>query len=501
VLRARSDRWRPAVTLQAALATAAILLKLRDQWIPFALLIAAELYYLAGVRWSSRWLRGIAACLFTLQVGHLVIGEVSHIPLRAWEPVAVATAAAFYFNRALRAKDVGYGYAAAGLAALISGFETTPETCGRVWSALSLVPFGFGWWRRQADFRIQGYALATMGAIATALFSPHPPIALAIGAAAAYTFVQCSLWSGEDRFGEQEREAVRLVASLVTSLGLSALVWKLVPGGYFGSAWLGLAIVLFEAGLLNLPREFRWQAYIVALAGATRGIAFDLDARRVLISAALTYLLVWRARQEEHGRVSAAFSFPGTLFLLAGLLAILPTAAVTPSWALVALALAEFGRAPLRLQSVIVAAVVFVRCMAVDFGSSHAMMSTIPAIVCYLATLLRRKRGDKIRLYFSFMAAGLAAALIYHEVSGSMLTISWGLEGVALLAAGFPLRDRVLRLSGLAILAGCIAKLFAWDLRNLDTLPRIFSFIVLGALLVGVSWVYTRFRESVQRYL
>jgi len=82
-----------------------------------------------------------------------------------------------------------------------------------------------------------------------------------------------------------------------------------------------------------------------------------------------------------------------------------------------------------------------------------------------------------------------------------MLTIAWGLEGVALLAAGFPLADRVLRLSGLAILVGCIGKLFFWDLSYLDTLPRIFSFIVLGALLVGVSWVYTRFREQVERYL
>ena len=80
--------------------------------------------------------------------------------------------------------------------------------------------------------------------------------------------------------------------------------------------------------------------------------------------------------------------------------------------------------------------------------------------------------------------AGLAAALIYHEVSGSMLTIAWGLEGVALLGAGFQLRDRVLRLAGLAMLIGCIGKLFMWDLRNLDTLPRIFSFVILGALLV-----------------
>jgi uncharacterized membrane protein len=75
------------------------------------------------------------------------------------------------------------------------------------------------------------------------------------------------------------------------------------------------------------------------------------------------------------------------------------------------------------------------------------------------------------------------------------------MEGVALLVSGFPLRDRVLRLSGLALLLACILKLFVWDLRHLETLPRILSFLVLGLLLVAVSWIYTRFRERVQRYL
>ena len=71
----------------------------------------------------------------------------------------------------------------------------------------------------------------------------------------------------------------------------------------------------------------------------------------------------------------------------------------------------------------------------------------------------------------------------------------------ALLAAGFALRDRVLRLSGLALFLICTLKLFFWDLRNLETLPRIVSFIVLGLLLVTVSWIYTRFRDQVQRFL
>ena len=43
----------------------------------------------------------------------------------------------------------------------------------------------------------------------------------------------------------------------------------------------------------------------------------------------------------------------------------------------------------------------------------------------------------------------------------------------------------------------CVLKLFLYDLRNLETPYRILSFIALGLILLGVSWVYTRFREQV----
>jgi uncharacterized membrane protein len=82
-----------------------------------------------------------------------------------------------------------------------------------------------------------------------------------------------------------------------------------------------------------------------------------------------------------------------------------------------------------------------------------------------------------------------------------MLTLSCGGEGIALLVLGFILRERALRLSGLAVLVACVGKLFLYDLRNLETLYRILSFIGLGAILLGVSWIYTRFREQVQRFL
>jgi uncharacterized membrane protein len=72
---------------------------------------------------------------------------------------------------------------------------------------------------------------------------------------------------------------------------------------------------------------------------------------------------------------------------------------------------------------------------------------------------------------------------------------------MVLLLAGFPLRERALRLQGLALLLLCILKLFIYDLRNPETLYRILSFITLGLILLGVSWVYTRFRDRLKAYL
>jgi uncharacterized membrane protein len=501
VVRARADRWRPAVLLNAALATAAILLKLHGAWVPFALVIEGEVYYLAGVRFRSVYLRRLAGAIFVLELGVLLFEDVATLPAHTWEPVAALTVVLFYLNRALQVSEVWYGYAAAALAALIAGFEAHGPWRGRAWMMMAMGPFAVGWWRRLFDFRMQGYLLAMAGVVGTAIYFPPPPLSLALGMAVAYALVHCTLLSGRERFGDAEREALRLAASVGASLGAAALIWRLVPGEYLGVAWLGLALLLLEAGLRDRPREFRVQACLVALAGAARVAMFDLSNAISLTAAMLLYGFAWRALEEADGTITDVAAFPATLFLMAGLLAVLPAAAVSAAWVVVAILLAEFDRKSLRVQSLIVSAVVFVRCVGIDLGSTHAIAAIAPVIAGYWVAMLRRPRGTRARLYDSLLAATLLAALIYHEVSGSVLTVAWGLEGAVLLVAGFVLLDRVPRLSGLVLLLGCILKLFLWDLRNLDTLPRIFSFIVLGLLLVGVSWVYTRFRDQVRRYL
>ncbi len=64
--------------------------------------------------------------------------------------------------------------------------------------------------------------------------------------------------------------------------------------------------------------------------------------------------------------------------------------------------------------------------------------------------------------------------------------------GAALLAAGFQRKVATLRWLGLVLLALSIGKVFLFDLRVLSQGYRILSFLGLGALLLGVSFVYQR---------
>jgi len=108
---------------------------------------------------------------------------------------------------------------------------------------------------------------------------------------------------------------------------------------------------------------------------------------------------------------------------------------------------------------------------------------------------------DAVRQALSVVATASLGAVVYFEVRPTLITVTWALEGAALLATGFPARERLMRLSGLAVLAACIARLFVFDLPQLEALARIISFVVLGALLLAVSWIYTRYRDRIQKYL
>jgi uncharacterized membrane protein len=184
----------------------------------------------------------------------------------------------------------------------------------------------------------------------------------------------------------------------------------------------------------------------------------------------------------------------------------LPRHAIPAGWMLFGLALLFLGTryriSDLRFQSYVVLILAFSLSVIQVFSLERRLSLTAAVIAgLYLAQFLSETVERRARAMFSLLGTALLTVLLYHEVSGGLLTVACGVEGLALLGAGFPLRERVLRLQGLVLLLACILKLFLYDLRNLETAYRILSFVALGLILLAVSWVYTRFREHLRRIL
>ncbi len=69
----------------------------------------------------------------------------------------------------------------------------------------------------------------------------------------------------------------------------------------------------------------------------------------------------------------------------------------------------------------------------------------------------------------------------------------WLLFGVALLALGFLRQAAALRHAGMVLVCVVVAKVFLVDMAGLQGLLRVFSFLGLGAALVGLGYAYRRY--------
>ncbi len=75
-------------------------------------------------------------------------------------------------------------------------------------------------------------------------------------------------------------------------------------------------------------------------------------------------------------------------------------------------------------------------------------------------------------------------------------SIAWALYASALVGVGFWRRRAALRWTGLAVFALTLGKVFLVDMAEVEAVYRIASFLVLGVLLVGASFLYQRARRG-----
>jgi uncharacterized membrane protein len=77
-----------------------------------------------------------------------------------------------------------------------------------------------------------------------------------------------------------------------------------------------------------------------------------------------------------------------------------------------------------------------------------------------------------------------------------VLSAFWAVTGLAGIVVGLLRDERLLRLGGLALLLLAAAKVFAYDLSELESIYRALSFIALGLLLLGGAFAYQRIRKE-----
>jgi hypothetical protein len=398
---------------------------------------------------------------------------------------------------------------------------------GAAWLLMGAVLLELGLRNLPKHFRWLSYFVSAAGFwsmfwnhVVAARIGSNIPEAISLAIAAVICCAVCArvFRPMPDRIGDHEREWCRDAYAAAGALFVMTLAWLKLPPPAVAPAWTILGLALFEIGLRSVASRFRLLAHLIAAAVCVRLVVSDFaamgDALQItyrtftILPILASHYYIWWRYQRASTRLYLYTS--AILFVILARYELGHTFAVI-AWTLFGLALFEAGQVrkitDLRWQSYAIALLSFFYA-AQTFAANHARILTGSVVIAslYCAQLLApRDAGSGFeryaRAFYSILASLLLAILLFYEVSGSMLTMVWAVEALALLGAGFPLRDRLQRLSGLALFMICVLKLFLYDLRELEMLNRILSFIVLGLILVGVSWMYTRFRDRIQRYL
>ncbi len=463
------------------------------------------------------------------------------------------------------AREVGVvcGYAATALLATLLWQELRPELVGLAWLGAGLVLFEVGSRFPRLHLRLQGYILSALALGAVFLINLYglyglpqvdalsrwvavPPAILAFY----YLFWRLQRVASIGMLDENERENIDLPSYAATAL-LTVLLWKEFDAVAVAVVWGFLGLLLYEAGGRFNEISLRIQGHLLAIFAFGRlflanfiasGEMFGLSSRLVTVVPilALLYYLGYSVREAQARGEAATFerylpqvySYAAALGLVLLARFELGRAYTVIAWAGLALIFFALGvmwrGRDFRLQGYLIAAAAFWRSWGTNFylmgsyyGLPERIATTVPVLVCLFAmALLWRARREAFkepdesgigkhvawfdansRVVFSVLASLLLAALLYYTVEGNLLTIAWAIEGLGLLAAGFLAPERTLRLSGLALLGVCLFKVFLIDLEGVETIYRIFSFIVLGLILLSASFGYTKYRHVIKRYV
>ncbi|HUA15710.1 MAG TPA: DUF2339 domain-containing protein [Verrucomicrobiae bacterium] len=366
-----------------------------------------------------------------------------------------------------------------------------------------------------------------------------------------------SRWSspamGEEKIAVWLRRLESEGYTWTASFLLALLAWYELRPVSVADAWVIGGLVLLELGLVFPRANLRMQGYVVMTASFFRIFFVNLNAAGTpgeisprfytVVPIALAFVYsYWRLNQagdtlnaiEQRFRVAGVFSWLGTITLAALMRFELEADWVAAAWAALAFALFAIawrsGRKIFLHQGLLIVFGVAFRTVLHNFYERSYFPappwesrwvtagSTIALLLAALPLAFRIRKKDKpseetgvIRLLrglgrrpeqlLFFVAVALLTVLLAVEMRHGVVTLSWGLEGVAVFLLALWVAERSFRLTGLGLLLLCVGKIVLQDVWRLNPRDRYLTFIVLGAALLLVSFLYTRNREALRQYL
>jgi len=449
-----------------------------------------------------------------------------------------------------------------GAALLLGGliwYEAGEMWSAVLWSALATALLLF--WRRLdfAEFYWQAHALAVaafINAYAFDMFTAariHDISARLITVTLVAMMFYFDAWLASKRIQPDWPIQIRDFYCWTASLLVTTLMWHELRPIDVALGWAIFAIVLFEVGLERKLSGLRWQGGVALVASFTRIFFVNLNAvaepghlsprvYTILPLAAIYLYVYWRtlAREEAFG-LSRWKELAPMLFSSLGVASIaflIRFEAQAPNvvvfWAaltLVLLAVARWlGQAVFLYQAIVLAICTTVRTMLYNlvtpsyFSRADVRARTVGEVIALFfislvfafrlrktpppdllgdgtafARWLRRISARPEQLFF-FAAVALLTPLIAVEMKHGEITVGWGIEAVLVFMLALAVGERSFRLCGLGLLLLCLGKLL-FDVWNMNTGERTISMTVLGAVLLLVSFLYSRYREAIRKYL
>ncbi|MGD9589514.1 MAG: DUF2339 domain-containing protein [Pyrinomonadaceae bacterium] len=77
------------------------------------------------------------------------------------------------------------------------------------------------------------------------------------------------------------------------------------------------------------------------------------------------------------------------------------------------------------------------------------------------------------------------------------LSIFWGAYALVLVVIGISFNKKELRIGAFGLLGLTLAKLFLYDIADLDTIPKTILFVTLGIILLVVSFLYNKYKTAI----